>query len=68
MDLQALTPRGFWIRVVVFSVTLVAYVSAAVIMARENSLAGVVLFAVLALFSLTGLAATFWRRSPRRLS
>ena len=68
MDLPALTPRGFWIRMVVFSGTLVGYVSVAVIMAREHSLAGVVLFAVLALFSLAGLGATFWRRSLRRLS
>jgi tryptophan-rich sensory protein len=68
MDLPALTRRGFWTRVVLFSVTLVAYVSIAILMAREHSLAGVVLFVLLALFSLTGLAATFWRRSSRRSS
>jgi hypothetical protein len=35
-------------------------------MAREHSSAGIVLFAVLVLFGLAQLAATFWRRSPRR--
>jgi hypothetical protein len=68
MDLPALTPRGFWIRVIAISATLAVFVFAALIMAREDSPAGVVLFAILALFSLAQLAATFWRRSPRRLS
>jgi hypothetical protein len=67
MDLPALTPRGFWIRVIVISATLAVFLFAALIMAREHSPAGIVLFA-LALFSLAQLAATFWRRSPRRLS
>jgi hypothetical protein len=68
MDLPALTPRGFWIRVIVISGTLAVFVLAAPIMAREHSPAGIVLFAILALFSLAQLATTFWRRSPRRLS
>jgi hypothetical protein len=68
MDQPALTPRGFWIRVIVISATLAVFVFAALIMAREHSSAGIVLFAILALFSLAQLVATFWRRSPRRLS
>ena len=68
MDLPALTPRGFWIRVIVISATLAVFVVAALIMARWHSPAGIVLVAILALFSLAQLAATFWRRSPRRFS
>lgn len=67
MDLPALTPRGFWIRVIVISATLAVFVFAALIMAREHSPAGIVLFAILTLFSLAQLVATFWRGSPRRL-
>ena len=66
MDPLALTRRGFWIRVIASSATLAVFVLAAVVMAREHSSAGIVLFAILALFSLVQLAATFWRRSPRR--
>jgi hypothetical protein len=68
MDLPALTPRGFWIRGIAVSANLAVFVYAARIMAREHSPAGIVLFAILALFSLAQLAATFWRRSPRRVS
>jgi FtsH-binding integral membrane protein len=67
MDLPALTPRGFWIRVIVISATLAVFVFAALMMARVHSPAGIFLFAILALFSLAQLGATFWRRSPRRL-
>jgi hypothetical protein len=52
MDLPALMPRGFWIRVIVISATLAVFVFAALVMAREHSPAGIVLFAILALFSL----------------
>jgi hypothetical protein len=68
MDLPALTPRDFWIRVIVISATLAVFVFAALVMAREHSPAGIVLFAILALFGFAQLIATFWRRSPRRLS
>jgi FtsH-binding integral membrane protein len=68
MDLPALMPRGFWIRVIVISATLAVFVFAALVMAREHSPAGIVLFAILALFSLARLGATLWRRSPRQLS
>jgi hypothetical protein len=53
--------------VIVVSATLAVFVFAALVTARERSPAGIVLFAILALLSLAQLAATFWRRSPRRL-
>jgi len=67
MDLPALTPRGSWTRVIVISATLAVFVLAAPSMARGHSPAGIVLFAILAVFSLTRLAATCARRSPQRL-
>jgi hypothetical protein len=41
MTLPALSPRGFWTRVAVFGASLVVYMWAVLIMAREDSLVGV---------------------------
>ena len=41
MRVPALTPRGFWLRVVVFTTVLVAYTWAAFLMARRHFWFGV---------------------------
>jgi hypothetical protein len=41
MSVPALTPRGFWIRVVVFTAALLVYTWAAFIMARKHFWFGV---------------------------
>jgi hypothetical protein len=53
MTLPALSPRGFWTRVAVFGASLVVYMWAVLIMAREDSLVGVVLLSLGALLGLT---------------
>jgi hypothetical protein len=62
MTLPALTPRGFWTRVAVFGASLVVYVWAVLIMAREDSLVGVVLPSLGALLGLTRLVVIVWLR------
>jgi hypothetical protein len=66
MTLPAVTPRGFWIRIVVFGGSLVVYLWGAMIMSREHSLAGVALLSLLALLSLTQLIVTVMRQPSRR--
>jgi hypothetical protein len=66
MTLPAFTPRGFWIRIVVFGGSLVVYLWGAMIMSREHSLAGVALLSLLALLSLTQLIVTVMRQPSRR--
>jgi hypothetical protein len=41
MRVPALTPRGFWLRVVVFTAVLVVYIWAAFLMARRHFWFGV---------------------------
>jgi hypothetical protein len=66
MTLPAFTPRGFWIRIVVFGGSLLVYLWGVLIMRREHSLAGVVLLSLLAVLSLTRLIVTVMRRQSRR--
>jgi hypothetical protein len=66
MTLPAFTPRGFWIRIVVFGGSLVVYLWGAMIMSREHSLAGVALLSLLSLLSLTQLIVTVMRQPSRR--
>ena len=66
MAIPALTHRGFWTRIVVFSASLLLYAWVARLMAREHSFIGVALFSLLILFSGAGLIATLMRRPPRR--
>ncbi|HVD12948.1 MAG TPA: hypothetical protein VNK73_00700 [Actinomycetota bacterium] len=66
MTLPPLTPRGFWIRVLVFGAGLLVYLWAALIMIREHSRVGVVLVLLLILFNLAGLVGTARRRPVRR--
>jgi hypothetical protein len=66
MTLPALTPRGFWTRVAVFGASLVVYMWAVLIMAREDSLVGVVLLSFGALLGLTRLVVIVWLRPSRR--
>jgi hypothetical protein len=66
MTLPAFTPRGFWIRIVVFGGSLVVYLWGAMIMSREHSIAGVALLSLLALLSLTQLIVTVMRQPSRR--
>jgi hypothetical protein len=68
MTLPAFTPRGFWIRIVVFGGSLLVYLWGVLIMRREHSLAGVVLLSLLAVLSLTRLIVTVMRRPSRRPS
>jgi hypothetical protein len=65
MTVPALTPRGFWIRVVVFGASLLLYLGGMVYMAQEHSVIGVAAFAFLALFSLTGLIVIVLVRTGR---
>ena len=64
--LPAFTPRGFWVRIVVFGGSLLVYLLGILIMSREHSLAGVVLLFLLAVLSLTRLIVTVMRRPFRR--
>jgi hypothetical protein len=66
MTLPAFTPRGFWIRMAVFSGSLLVYLWGMLIVSREDSLAGVVLLSLLALLSLARLIVTVTRRPSRR--
>ena len=66
MTLPAFTPRGFWIRIVVFGGSLVVYLWGAMIMSRVHSLVGVALLSLLALLSLTQLIVTVMRQPSRR--
>jgi hypothetical protein len=66
MALPALTPRGFWTRVAVFGASLVVYMWAVLIMAREDSLLGIVLLSLGALLSLTRLVVIVRHRPSRR--
>jgi hypothetical protein len=66
MTLPAFTPRGFWVRIVVFGGSLLVYLWGVPIMRREHSLAGVALLSLLAVLSLTRLIATVMRRPSRR--
>jgi hypothetical protein len=63
MTLPAVTPRGFWIRIVVFGGSMVVYLWGAMIISREHSLAGVALLTIL---SLTRLIVTVMRQPSRR--
>jgi hypothetical protein len=62
MTLPALSPRGFWTHVAVFGASLVVYMWAVLIMAREDSLVGVVLLSL----GLTRLVVIVWLRPSRR--
>ena len=66
MTLPAFTPRGFWIRIVVFGGSLVVYLWGAMIMSRVHSLAGVALLSFLTILSLTQLIVTVMRQPSRR--
>jgi hypothetical protein len=65
MTLPALTPRGFWTRVAVFGEPGRLHVGV-LIMAREDSLVGVVLLSLGALLGLTRLVVIVWLRPSRR--
>ena len=60
------TQRGFWARIVVFGGSLLLYAWVVRLMTREHSTAGIVLFSLLALFSVAGLIVTLMRRPSRR--
>jgi hypothetical protein len=64
--LPAFTPRGFWVRIVVFGGSLLVYLWGVLIMSRERSRAGVVLLSLLAALSLTRFIVTVMRRPFRR--
>jgi FtsH-binding integral membrane protein len=69
MTLPAVTPRGFWIRIVVFGGSLVVYLWGAMTISREHSLAGVALLSFLSfltILSLTQLIVTVMRQPSRR--
>jgi hypothetical protein len=66
MTLPAVTPRGFWIRIVVFGGSLVVYLWGAMTISREHSLAGVALLSFLTILSLTQLIVTVMRQPSRR--
>jgi hypothetical protein len=67
--IPAFTHRGFWTRIVVFGASLLVYAWGVRLMAREQSIVGVLgiaVFSLLILFSGGGLIATLMSRSPRR--
>ena len=64
MAVPPLTRRGFWWRVVVLTITLLCYLWMIFVLVHRHWLGAAVLVAVLGLFSLGSLAATFWRRPP----
>jgi hypothetical protein len=66
MAIPALTHRGFWTRIVVFTASLLLYAWVIRLMTREHSIAGMVLVSLLALFRGAGLIATVIRRPSRR--
>ena len=66
MAIAALSRRGFWTRIVVFSASLLLYAWVVRLMTREHSIVGILLFFLLALFSIAGLIATVVRRPSRR--
>jgi hypothetical protein len=66
MAISALTHRGFWTRIVVFTASLLLYAWIVRLMTREQSIVGIVLFSFLALVSVAGLIATVRRRPSRR--
>jgi hypothetical protein len=65
MTLPALAPRSFWTRIVVSGVNLLIFLGAALIMARQHSLAGMVLVSLLVLLSLAQLVGAVARRPSR---
>ena len=65
MAIPALTHRGFWTRIVVFTASLLLYAWIVRLMTREQSILGIVLFALLALVSVAGLIVTVMRRPSR---
>jgi hypothetical protein len=66
MTVPALTARGFWMRVVVFSASLLAYAWAAAIMLRERFLFGLGFFLPVVLLSLIRLVVIVVHRPPGR--
>jgi hypothetical protein len=66
MAIPTFTQRGFWARIVVFGGSLLLYAWVVRLMTREHSTAGIVLFSLLALFSVAGLIVTLMRRPSRR--
>jgi ATP/ADP translocase len=66
MEIRALTHRGYWTRIVVFTASLLLYAWIVRLMTQENSIAGIVLFSLLALASVAGLIATVTRRPSSR--
>ena len=64
MSVPALTPRGYWIRVVVFTAALLAYTWAAFLMAREHFWFGVGFIVLPILLSLARVGAPGFRRGP----
>jgi hypothetical protein len=66
MATPALTHRGFWTRIVVFTASLLLYAWIVRLMTREQSIAGIVLFYLLILLSGAGLIATVVCRPHRR--
>ena len=66
MTLPALTPPGLLDPHAVFGASLVVYMWAVLIMAREDSLVGVVLLSLGALLGLIRLVVIVWLRPSRR--
>ena len=66
MGIPALTPRGFWTRAVVFTTIVVAYLWAALIMAREHFWFGVGFIALPVLLRLTLLVVLIVMHRPSR--
>jgi hypothetical protein len=66
MTVPALTPRGFRIRVVGFSVSLLAYAWVVLIMVRERFFFGVGFFLPVVLLSLIRLIVIVMHRPSRR--
>jgi hypothetical protein len=66
MSVPVLTPRGYWIRVIVFTAALLAYSWAALIMAQKHFFFGVGFIALPVLLSLARLIVIAGMHRPSR--